>query len=746
MLEAIRQSAAGLTLFRSDGRTRVFLRKQVWLWPLLAALALAAAGYPIRSSVESAMKASLAEQLRTILDADVAALRIWIQLQESNAQTVADDRDVRQAVTEIVKLGADPESSTAALLQSPQLAKLREELESWLATDDYDDFVLADPHGRILAASHDELVGKSSLKQYDSFFERVMEGRARVSLPFSSVVMLPDDDGQVRSGVPTMFAAAPVNDADDRPIAALCLRMKPGRSFTRILQVARIGQTGETYAFDKNGLMLSESRFTDQLVQAGLVAGRPLARAMLNLELRDPEADVTLGERPPRTRAEQPLTKMARQATAGQSGVDAQGYRDYRGVPVVGAWTWLDDYGFGVAAEVDVAEAFGPLYLLRRAFWGLFGLLAASAAALALFSLVVMRLQNVARRSALKARQLGQYVLDEKIGQGGMGVVYRGHHAMLRRPTAIKLLDTDKSTDQAVQRFEREVRLTCQLNHPNTIAIYDYGRTPEGVFYYAMEYLEGLTLQTLVDRFGPQPDGRVAFILEQVCRSLAEAHEMGLVHRDIKPANIMIGQRGGLQDFVKVLDFGLVRATDEKEMTLTAAGAMTGTPLYMSPEAIERPHEVDARSDLYAVGAVGVFLLTGSPVFTGQTVLDVCLQHFQASPATPSSRLNRQVSPDLEALLMKCLAKRAGNRPASAQQLADDLALCACRAEWTQRVARDWWHENLPTAIVVSAAGDKPATANDQLLATVVARTMGSELPEEGPASEPAISDLKTEN
>src|SRR5262245_9431061 len=188
-----------------------------------------------------------------------------------------------------------------------------------------------------------------------------------------------------------------------------------------------------------------------------------------------------------------------------------------------------------------------------------------------------------------------------------MGVGYKGHHAMLRRPTAIKMLNVDKVNDASIARFEREVQTTCKLNNPNTIAIYDYGRTPEGIFYYAMEYLDGLDLQELVDRHGPLSEGRVIHILNGVCASLAEAHSLGLVHRDIKPANVMLKRRGGGADVVKVLDFGLVKAIDESKITLQS-GTIAGTPLYMSPEAIQAPNHVDSRSDIYSIGALGYFL------------------------------------------------------------------------------------------------------------------------------------------
>jgi serine/threonine protein kinase len=275
-----------------------------------------------------------------------------------------------------------------------------------------------------------------------------------------------------------------------------------------------------------------------------------------------------------------------------------------------------------------------------------------------------------------------------------MGVVYRAHHALLRRPTAVKLLNQDKTTDTALRRFEREVQITSRLNHPNTIVIYDYGRTPEGIFYYAMEFLEGIDLEKLVKVFGPQPERRVVEILKQVCGSLAEAHGLGLIHRDIKPANIVLNRRGGLCDFVKVLDFGLVKAVDSgKEATLTAANCITGTPLYMSPESIDRPEQVDARSDLYAVGAVGYFLLTGMPVFHGENVFDLLKKQATALPQPPSQRLRKSVSADLELLLLKCLAKSAADRPASARELSNLLERCQVDRTWTAADAEIWWDE-----------------------------------------------------
>jgi serine/threonine protein kinase len=676
---------------RSLAVTTTFLRKQLWVWPVLALVVLSVLGTWLRSTIEGSLKTTLKGQLQALLDADVTALRIWMQSQEATARAAARAQAVRRSVQELLAV-AQSNAADRTLLQAPQAVQLRDNLKHWLDAYDYVGFIVVDRRGRIIASAQDELVGKPVPKEGTGFVDTVLGGKATVTRPFRSISMLPDESGQLVVGLPTMFAAAPVVDDADQPVAVLALRMRPDKDFTRILNVARFGASGETYAFGQDGIILSESRFDDDLKQLGLLPDQKSARSALTLELRDPGVDLTAGERPPQRRSEQPLNRMVTAAVTGQPGVDVDGHRDYRGVPSAGAWTWLPDHDFGVATEVDLAEAYRPLYLLRKACWVLFGLVAAGAAAIFIFTVVVARLQRAMRQAVLEAKQLGQYTLEEKMGAGGMGVVYRGRHALLRRPTAVKLLDPAKTNDLAIARFEREVQLTSQLSHPNTIAVYDYGRTPEGVFYYAMEYLEGITLDTLVGRKGPLPDGRVIRVLVQVCGSLREAHGVGLIHRDIKPANIMLTRRGGLFDFVKLLDFGLVKAVDTAgEQALTAANALAGTPLYMAPESIENPDRVDPRCDLYSLGAVGYFLLTGKPVFEGQSVLEICRQHVSAPPVPPSERLGRPVAPDLERVVLACLAKRPEDRPASATDLAARLAACTPSTPWTDADAEAWW-------------------------------------------------------
>jgi serine/threonine-protein kinase len=289
-------------------------------------------------------------------------------------------------------------------------------------------------------------------------------------------------------------------------------------------------------------------------------------------------------------------------------------------------------------------------------------------------------------------QRLGQYVLGDLIGEGGMGSVYRAEHALLRRPTAVKVLSPERAGGEAIARFEREVKLTARLTHPNTVAIYDYGRTRDGLFYYAMELLDGLSLEELVKRFGPQPPGRVIHILSQSAGALAEAHSLGLIHRDIKPANVLFCERGGIPDTVKLVDFGLVKSLEpDVGPALTHTNAITGTPLYIAPETITDPAGIDRRVDLYGLGGVAYFLLTGHPPFEGASVLEICGHHLHTAPTPPSHVTKSPVPPDLDALVLKCLAKKPGDRPNGAPELQDALAACAKSSPWSLVEARTFW-------------------------------------------------------
>ncbi len=308
---------------------------------------------------------------------------------------------------------------------------------------------------------------------------------------------------------------------------------------------------------------------------------------------------------------------------------------------------------------------------------------------------------NNLRLEAFEARQLGQYRLRNLIGAGGMGEVYLAEHQLLKRPCAIKLIRPGKARDpRALARFEREVRATAKLSHWNTVEIFDYGSTEDGTFYYVMEYLPGLSLAELVERFGPMPPERVIYLLTQTCDALREAHSLGLIHRDLKPGNIFAAHRGGVYDVAKLLDFGLAKlAVDLPSAQLTQEGMITGSPLYMAPEQALGESEPDVRTDIYSLGAVMYFLLTGRPPFDNDNPMKVLVAHAHDDVAPPSN-LRPDIPADLEQIVLRCLAKKPGERFLSAASLGTALSECESAGLWSRAQAANWWaHVGQPAAV-----------------------------------------------
>lgn len=326
------------------------------------------------------------------------------------------------------------------------------------------------------------------------------------------------------------------------------------------------------------------------------------------------------------------------------------------------------------------------------------------------------------------AREIGSYKLIERIGAGGMGEVWRAQHRLLARPAAIKLIrsewlgDTLSGRDTLVRRFEREARDTAALRSIHTIDVFDFGLTEQGDFYYVMELLEGLSLEQLVTTHGPVSPARTVFLLRQVCHSLGEAHGRGLVHRDVKPANLFVCRLGPDEDFVKVLDFGLVKhdAGGATVTMLSMEGSIVGTPAYMAPEVALGRLDVDQRADIYSLGCVAYFMLTGHPVFSGDTVVVTAMAHVQNPPVPPSHRTEQAIPPALEALVMECLAKDPAARPASVQVVSARLASTVPIDDWTQDAAHDWWERHRPQVMTGRGAPEGlPGNAGSRRISIV---------------------------
>jgi eukaryotic-like serine/threonine-protein kinase len=335
-----------------------------------------------------------------------------------------------------------------------------------------------------------------------------------------------------------------------------------------------------------------------------------------------------------------------------------------------------------------------PFLLLLAFFPNLLG---------AVLAIILSRFVYSLGTDVSKAREMGSYKLVELLGRGGMGEVWRAEHRLLVRPAAVKLIQPEvlgfhdsRQTEVIKRRFEREAQATAMLSSPHTIHLYDFGMTEDGAFYYVMELLHGIDLETLVEKYGPLPAERAAHFLLQICSSLEEAHQDGLIHRDVKPANIYISRYGVEYDFVKVLDFGIVKSkSDTTTQTLTSANDANGTPGFMAPE-MALGKVIDARVDIYAVGCVAYWLLTGRLVFEEETSLATILAHAQKTPVAPSRRSEIEIPPSFEKLIMSCLEKDPQRRPSSAREIIRTLSQYGVANAWTPERAEKWWQTHMP--------------------------------------------------
>jgi hypothetical protein len=700
------------------------LKLPVWMLPLAFAGLVAALGWWGNGLLRTTIEGQLKAQLQTTLNANVTALGIWSTNQTRLATSLAEDPDVRTTATTILQT---PPPARRELRPAPEMETFVNDLRPRLNQLGYGTAQLVNTNFDIIANSQrPQFIGNNVVSDAhtNKFAELFATGQPVIITPFRPELLaqprffrnFPDslrtnpvirafnrrvmaNASRVRRGdVTLMQVAAPIRDPQGRVIGALALIINPDKEFSRILSVARSGDSGETYAFDQTGLMVSRSRFDDELKKLGLLDSTNGSSA-LNLRLHDPGGDLTKGFHAADTNETyaRPLTRLVASAVDGEDVVDVTPTRDYRGVPVVGASCWLPQFGFGVATQIDADEAYRPLRILQLVFVVLVLSLLLCATGLFVFSYANRAWRLRLTEAELKLKRLGQYTLEEKIGEGGMGVVYRARHALLRRDTAVKLLLPDRADAAAIARFEREVCLTCQLAHPNTIQVYDYGHTPDGIFYYAMEFLRGVNLHDLVARYGPQSEARVIHILTQICDSLAEAHGLGLVHRDIKPGNVFLCRRGGLADWVKVLDFGLVRDyRDGTADTVFIKGerVVEGTPWFTPPEAIQGTAPTDPRSDIYSLGALGYFLLTGYYIFDANSVAEIHQKQLTAAPVPPHQRTGNPLSPELERILMRCLAKDMNARPQSAAELRALLLETPCAQDWTPAARAAWWDQS----------------------------------------------------
>ena len=660
----------------------------------IAAAAAIALGTWVYVDVQSELRTLAASNLRSLLDTQVSALDTWIREKQLNVERWTKDARVMEAASAMVRLLSTEGAGHAAALAACRGSvsdTLTNAIDALRQADAAEGVNLVDRSGRVLATRTRTYCGLMITPERLQQLNPVFDGRPMFAPPMSERERL---GGAVNAEArrPLVWFSAPVRNASGEIVAALNIGKFADARFSSSLLAARPGSTGEAYAFDVRGRMLSESRFRAELEKRGAI--QPGASTILSIRLDGPDEESTA----------HPLTVLVALALDGVARADGelfgevlQPYTNYVGMTVIGAWRWLPQYGFGIAIEIGRDEVFAPLRRVETAY----RMIAVVAAVVLLALLAATLWIQVLRRQRDEARQLGSYELLEQIAEGGMASVWRARHRLLKRPVAIKLLSLRLANDEGLARFEREVRAASQLMHPNTVAIFDYGRSPVGELFCAMELLDGMTVQQLVERHGPQTPARVAYVMHGIAGSLSEAHEHGLVHRDIKPANVMLCRSGAEFDVVKVLDFGLVKSvTEPHTRDLTRALRILGTPSYMAPERIEHPGSADIRSDIYSLGALGYFMLTGKPPYQSESDLALAYQVVNAPvPALDGSTpLNR--------LIRDCLQKMAGDRPSSTQRVIDLLDDLMHESSWTAADARAWWAVNAGAA--VPAAESKP--------------------------------------
>lgn len=628
--------------------------------------------------------------LNAMLQAETRLVTNWIEEKKRDAERWASMPAVSAASSAIAAMAAHG-VKPAQICSSAAQRELSETIAPYAQYEEIAAFNLISRDGTILASSHPALCGRRvASAEFVTVLAPAFSGRTVFIRPWPEADRVGGVEGSTLSGLLT-WVETPVNGPGGETVAALGFGRQAETGFGKLLALRMGDSSREAYAFGVRGSMLSESRYEADLRATGLLPreGATLGR----LAVRDPGGDLLAGFRPATPAADWPFTELARRAIEGlqkegvTSGMLLDPYRNYRGTEVIGAWQWLPQKELAIAVEIDAKEAYAPLEELRRALELVLGFIT-----VAVLLAVATSLWAIAQRLR-EARRVGQYELVREIGEGGMSNVYLARHARLKRPTAVKVLKTFMATDEIVARFEREAQLCSQLTHPNTIDIYDYGRTRDGRFYYAMEFLRGISLEELVPKDGPMPTSRAAHLLLQACGSLREAHARGIVHRDVKPHNLMACVHGGQYDVLKVLDFGLVKVVnDPRTRDITQFAKVLGTPLYMAPERLRNPADADARADIYALGAVAFFLVTGRPVFEAPSDHELVYQVLNVPAPSVRERGGADVPEIAVALIARCLEKDREARPQSIEEVAAILAEIARQRPWREEDARAWWH------------------------------------------------------
>ncbi len=712
---AVHDSTASTALTRGFGRLRIH-----WIGGLApfamslgTALIFGLIGWGVQYALQSRLEQAKISHLQTLVALEQGIVQQWTEAITLKVESWARSTEVRQAVLELVEKAKeaplDEESIHKAIIDLPAHSAIEKELNAlagirWISDEppaNCQKFAIWNKAGYTLTdwnrREASEWIGKGSSADGAAKLNRVFQ--SGVGDRPASFVYLPravsseriTADYPIETTKPQIQIMTGIRDDEGKVIAALMIRDQSiNDDFERAVFHGRFEETGECYLIDKDGWMMNESRFANAMRESKIFEDYfDLPNNRASIRVSDPGGDVLRGYQPTEELLQWPRTKAARAASTMKPGYDVKGYRDYRGREVIGAWRWDDRLEAAIVVEQDRYEAYAALGLIDyvfRAAWGL-----------PLMTAIGIFIGSVALQLSQRGKtptQIGPYRILEKIGEGGLGVVYRAQHKLLGRPAAIKLLKREATHSKSLARFEREVQLAAKLEHPNAVSIYDYGISTHGSFYYAMEYIHGSNLADFMKYVKVLPIDRCLRFLVQLCEAIREAHLEGLVHRDIKPQNIMIAYRGGIPDVVKVLDYGLVKSIlPSRSNNATETRVLMGTPKFMAPERLETPWLADPRIDIYSIGAVAYFLLAGhSPLLGIQFESMVAVFSGEKSPYKHIS--SQKAFRRFLYVVSRCVAPEPTLRPDSIHEILDEFRALQDEYLWQELTAEDWWKEH----------------------------------------------------
>lgn len=679
-----------------------------------AAFFLIAVGWYLQSELIRRSRVEYASVLASMAEQKSILVLQWARGHELRVQDWGRQKELQQLVISLEEQvqapGLDEYSRAKILRNAEEQKKLKSVFENQVAlpikleTDTKVESVKAEERSKLKYAiwsrnsilladwqySNDEVkLGSLTTSVGATILKRVFDRAASsVELPRPTAETISEKYPMESTEQYAMFIVPIFSPEDPKMvIGAMMIRSPVFLDELESLLSNTVLRESNTYLLDERGAIATKAQNLTDLQKLPSFTTLKEIRGAPIFEARDPGGNVLGGFKPTEDRTEWSWTKPGKTISQPKSGLDVVGYRDYRGREVVGAWNWIEPLNRLLVLEIPKEEAFRNHVFIDRAFKILYGIPI-------LISLIIggLSLRRAFRGIELTNRSLGSYILREKIGEGGLGIVYRAEHKLLGRTAAIKLIKEPLANAGTLKRFEREVRMASKLSHPNTVSIYDFGISKDGLLFCAMELVEGVNLAHFMTYDPAIPIERCVWIMRQICGAIEEAHDIGLIHRDIKPQNIMICRKGQLMDLVKVVDFGLAKTmADNVARDVTATRVLIGTPGFIAPERLETPWIADPRIDIFAFGVLGVYLLTGKVPILGVThdSLIQMLYLGRFADLCNDSKFNEFIR-----LLADCIAPDTNDRPRSMTEVSRKLEAVAARFPWSEGQSEKWWKDN----------------------------------------------------